>query len=142
MGFLYHLVMRYIDSEKLTKIIEERKAQQDQWVNSYHDPINQGISQELTEILSIIASLRQEQPEYGYLSTMYIDGKKARWNVGDTIAYYLCTSDEEGEIPLGKITKVDFNDDEGWVYTFEDESMWAEEDLYKERAYQIIENGK
>jgi len=134
-GFLNHLIMRYIDSEKLTTIIEERKAQQDQWINSYHDPINQGISQELTEILSIIASLRQEQPEYGYLSTMYINGKKSIWNVGDTIAYYLCTSDEEGEIILGKITKVDFNNDEGWVYTFEDEDMWNEEELVEKEAY-------
>lgn len=54
---------KYIDAEKLTTIIEERKAQQDQWINRYHDPINQGISQELTEILSIIDSLQQEQPE-------------------------------------------------------------------------------
>lgn len=54
---------KYIDAEKLITIIEERKAQQDQWVNSYHDPINQGISQELTEILSITTSLQQEQPE-------------------------------------------------------------------------------
>ena len=54
---------KYIDAEKLKTIIEERKAQQDQWINRYHDPINQGISQELTEILSIIISLQQEQPE-------------------------------------------------------------------------------
>ena len=51
---------KYIDAEKLTTIIEERKAQQDQWINSYHEPINQGISQELTEILSIITFLQQE----------------------------------------------------------------------------------
>lgn len=53
----------YIDTEKLTTIIEERKAQQDLWINRYHDPINQGISHELTEILSIITSLQQEQPK-------------------------------------------------------------------------------
>lgn len=57
---------KYIDSEKLITIIEERKAQQDQWINRYHDPINQGISQELTEIRSIITSLQQEPrfPQY------------------------------------------------------------------------------
>ena len=54
--------MKYIDADKLITIIEERKAQQDQWINRYHDPINQGISQELNEILSIIASLQQGQP--------------------------------------------------------------------------------
>lgn len=98
--------MRYIDAEKLITIIEERKAQQDQWINRYHDPINQGISHELNEILSIIASLKQEQPslpseldeaaenswavyEYresprGLYSTCYLDGFKdgAEWMAG------------------------------------------------------------
>lgn len=57
------LFIKYIDSYKLTTIIEDRKAKQDKWINRYHDPINQGISQELIEILSIITSLQQEQPE-------------------------------------------------------------------------------
>ena len=54
---------KYIDSYKLTTIIKERKAKQDKWINRYHDPINQGISHELIEILSIITTLQQEQPE-------------------------------------------------------------------------------
>ena len=54
---------KYIDSEKLKTIIEERKTQQDQWVERYHDSINQGISNELSEILSLIDSLQQEQPK-------------------------------------------------------------------------------
>lgn len=54
---------KYIDVDKLITIIKERKALQDLWVNRYHDPINQGISQELTEILSIIDYLQKEQPE-------------------------------------------------------------------------------
>lgn len=53
--------MKYIDAEKLKTIIEERKTQQDQWVERYHDPINQGISNELAEILSLIDSFQQEQ---------------------------------------------------------------------------------
>jgi len=61
---------KYIDAEKLITIIEERKTQQDQWINRYHDPINQGISQELTEILSIINSLQQEQ-DMGEVSDGY-----------------------------------------------------------------------
>ena len=55
--------MKYIDADKLITIIEERRAQQDQWIKSYHDPINQGISLELTKILHIITSLQQEQPD-------------------------------------------------------------------------------
>ena len=54
---------KYIDSEKLKTIIEERKTQQDQWVERYHDSINQGISNELSEILSLIDSLQKEQPK-------------------------------------------------------------------------------
>lgn len=53
--------MKYVDADKLKTIIEERKTQQDQWVERYHDPINQGISNELAEILSLIGSLTQEQ---------------------------------------------------------------------------------
>ena len=61
---------RYIDAEKLTTIIEEIKAQQDQWINRYHDPVNQGISNVLTEILSIITSLRREQSPIADASKM------------------------------------------------------------------------
>lgn len=61
---------KYIDTDKLITIIEERKAQQDQWINRYHDPINQGISNELTEILSIIESLQQKQ-DIGEVSDGY-----------------------------------------------------------------------
>ena len=64
---------KYIDAEKLITIIEERKAQQDQWVNRYHDPINQGISQELTEILSTIASLQQEPAKWNEEDETIID---------------------------------------------------------------------
>ena len=81
----------------------------------------------------------REQSEYGYLSTTYIHGKKARWNIGDTLAYYLCTSNEEGEIIIGKITKVEFSNEEGWVYTFEDENTCDEQSLVEEGVYKIIE---
>ena len=76
-----------------------------------------------------------EQPEYGYLFTEYVHGKKSRWNVGDVIAYYICTSNEEGEYLLGKIVNVEFDEEDGWVYTFEDESTWDEQSLDEEGAY-------
>ena len=76
-----------------------------------------------------------EQPEYGYLSTEYVHGRKPRWNVGDVLAYYICTSNEEGEYPLGKIVSVEFDEEDGWVYTFEDESTWDEQSLVEEEAY-------
>lgn len=77
----------------------------------------------------------EEQPEYGYLSTEYVPGRKPKWNVGDVLAYYISTSNEEGEYPLGKIVNVEFDEEEGWIYTFEDESMWDEPSLFEEGAY-------
>ena len=50
----------YIDADKLIAIVEQRKEQQDQWIDRYHDPINQAISNELSEILDVISSLQQE----------------------------------------------------------------------------------
>lgn len=82
-----------------------------------------------------LAESKDEQPEYGYLSTEYVHGKKSKWNVGDVLAYYVCTSNEEGEYPLGKIVNVEFDEEDGWVYTFEDESMWDEQSLFEEEAY-------
>ena len=76
-----------------------------------------------------------EQPEYGYLFTEYVHGKKSRWNVGDVLAYYISTSNEEGEYILGKIVNVEFNEEYGWDYTFEDESVMDEQSLVEEGAY-------
>lgn len=87
-------------------------------------------------------STMQEQPEYGYLSTEYIHGKKSRWSVGDVLAYYICTSNEEGEYLLGKIVNVEFDKEDGWVYTFEDGSTWDEQSLVEEETYKKNYNGK
>ena len=131
---------KYIDADNL-------KANIESIINSDH-PIEYDLMEKraydraLSDVIDLIDSHQQEQPEYGYLSTTYIHGKKARWNVGDTLAYYLCTSNEEGEIIIGKITKVEFSNEEGWIYTFEDESTWDEPDLAAEGVYKIIENGK
>lgn len=75
-----------------------------------------------------------EQPEYGYLSTKYVRGKKPKWSVGDVLAYYIYTSNEEGEYPLGKIVNIQFDED-WWIYTFEDGNMQDEQSLIEEGAY-------
>lgn len=128
---------KHIDAEKL---VAELTKMQFTLNAAYRKPqsdnIVRAISLEYDDIIALIESLHQEQPEYGYLSTTYIHGKKARWGVGDILAYYLCTSNEEGEIIIGKITKVEFNDEEGWVYTFEDESMLDEQSLVEEGVYE------
>ena len=131
---------RYIDADKLlAKIAELRKELPDtiEHLNDEESGFARGQQYELTAMEAEILCLLQEQdeqPEYGYLSTEYINGKKSRWNAGDVLAYYVCTSNEEGEYLLGKIVNVEFDED-GWVYTFEDESVWDEQSLVEEEAY-------
>lgn len=90
------------------------------------------------DVMAIIDSLQKEQPdeqpEYGYLSTEYVPGKKSMWSVGDVLAFYISTSNEEGEYTLGKIVDVEF-DEYGWFYIFEDGSTSDEESLVEEGAY-------
>lgn len=135
---------KYIDADRL-------KAEIERLAKTYQDSIWRTVKGETAKdfrdkLLSIIDSLQQEnpeeQPEYGYLSTEYVCGKKSRWNVGDILAYYLCTSNEEGEMVIGKIVNVEFDDEEGWIYTFEDEGTSDEQSLIEQGVYKIIENGK
>ena len=136
--------MVYIDADKLLKSVNNYQELAKAALNPTDGDSDyyKGKIDAYKDMQEFITALLQEQPEYGYLSTTYINGKKARWNVGDTLAYYLCTSDEEGEIIIGKITEVEFSDEEGWVYTFEDENTWDEQSLFEEGVYKIIENGK
>ena len=55
--------MKYIDAEKLITILEERKAQRDQWYERYGDTVDGAKANELSEVIDIISSLKQEQPD-------------------------------------------------------------------------------
>lgn len=53
--------MEYIvDADKLKTIVEERKTIRKQWMERYHDPIDQAVFDELTEVFSDIDSLQQK----------------------------------------------------------------------------------
>ena len=135
--------MKYIDAEKLIAEIERRILQEQGFEDG---DAEYGYKCALKDIKRFITSHQQEQPdeqpEYGYLSTEYVHGKKSRWNVGDVLAYYINTSNEEGEYLLGKIVNIEFDEEDGWVYTFEDESTWDEQSLVEEWAYKKNQNGK
>ena len=78
-----------------------------------------GALNELKDALSHIEYLEKEDiPEYSYNETTYHVGKQHKWNVGDELAYYMFTSDEEGEFVIGTITSVEMGVDD-WVYTFD-----------------------
>lgn len=127
---------KYIDAGKLKVEIERRKAP---FKKDIEDGVYPTYLCALMDFEDLITSLQEEQqkeqPEYGYLSTEYVPGRKPRWSVGDVLAYYVCTSNEEGEYPLGKIVNVEFDEEDGWVYTFEDESMQDEQSLFEEEVY-------
>ena len=55
--------MKYIPAEKLITILEERKAQRYQWYERYGDTVDGAKANELSEVIDIISSLQQEQPE-------------------------------------------------------------------------------
>ena len=85
---------------------------------------------------SLLEESKKEQPEYSFIESTYRCGKKPRWNIGDTLAYYEFTSDCEGERVLGKITDVELDEDiEDWVYIFEDGYRCDEESLLSDETY-------
>ena len=48
----------------------------------------------------------------------------------------VCQSDREGECVLGKVTKVEFDEEQcDWFYTFEDGSICDEQSLLEEQTY-------
>ena len=80
----------------------------------------------------------EPKPEYSKIVETYIVGKNPKWKVGDTLAYYVLTSDLEGEQPLGKIVSIEYDDYlDDWVYTFENDSTWLEQTLIEQEAYII-----
>lgn len=75
-------------------------------------------------------------PEYSYFETIYHCGKNPRWKVGDVLSYYEFYSDAEGEISIGKVIGVEYDKEaDDWVYAFENNVVWWEEELLREQAY-------
>lgn len=92
--------------------------------------------QELQQYRQNARKEETKQPEYGYITTKYIPGKKPRGKVGSILAYYINNSDEEGEVVLGKVVNIEPDEDAGWLYTFENEDVWDEETLIREGTYE------
>lgn len=68
---------------------------------------------------------------------VYIPGTEPMFCVGETLAYYECSTDCEGEICIGTITEVEFSQySNDWMYTFEEGGAMSEEGLLTMEAYQ------
>lgn len=82
--------------------------------------------------------ITEPKPEHSKIVETYIVGKNPKWKVGDTLAYYVLTSDLEGEQPLGKIVSIEFYDElDDWEYTFDKGIYYLEETLLDIDAYII-----
>lgn len=92
----------------------------------------------LQDLLNFIDDMEEEdqQPEYSCFETIYKRGKKTHWNIGDTLAFYESYSDKEGECVLGKVTRVELEEEEDdWFYTFEDGNVYDEQSLLEDKTY-------
>lgn len=99
-----------------------------------------GLCEATARIIKLVKGDEDVQPEHSCIENAYQCGKKPHWNVGDTLAYRVFYSDREGECVWGKVTKIEFDDEEkdrcDWFYTFEDgigvyEQLLLEEQTYK-----------
>ena len=81
-----------------------------------------------------IVTIRQEKNS----RFVYIPGTESTFSADETLAYYECSTDCEGEFCIGTITKVEFCEySNDWMYTFEDGTSMCEESLLSMEAYQI-----
>ena len=80
-----------------------------------------------------IVTIRQEKNS----RFVYIPGTEPTFSAGESLAYYECSTDCEGEIYIGTITKVEYCEySNDWVYTFDDGTCQCEESLLTYEAYQ------
>ena len=77
-----------------------------------------------------------KQPEYSCTQSIYHRGKKHYWDVGDILAYYYYSSDCEGEHIIGQIVDIKIDEEQDdWVYTFENGKIYYEEELLDNGIY-------
>ena len=95
-----------------------------------------GLCEATARIIKLVKDDEDVKPECSCIESVYQCGKKPHWNVGYTLAYYEFYSDREGECVLGKVTKVEFDEEQcDWLYTFEDGSIYDEQSLLEEQTY-------
>ena len=79
-----------------------------------------------------IVTIRQEKNS----RFVYIPGTEPLFCEGESLAYYECSTDFEGEIYVGTITKVEFSQySNDWLYDFEEGGAMSEEELLNMEAY-------
>jgi hypothetical protein len=122
------------------EIIGKIKEHLNDRINTLKDSVkveDSGAFHECKEVLEYISKLEEEYtPQHSYYEQIYHVGKEPRWCVGDKLAYYLFTQDEEGEFTLDVVTNVEKGVDD-WVYTLDgdDEDLYTESELISYETY-------
>lgn len=88
--------------------------------------------EEVDEMYNFLNSQKYQE----HSSIGYTRGKEPRWKVGDTLAYYECCSDHEGEVLYGKVIKIELDEElDDWYYCFDDECWDSEECMLENETY-------
>ena len=74
-------------------------------------------------------------PKHSYFEQIYHCGSEPMWKIGDVLAVYEFYSDREGECVYGKITDIKMDENEDWLYTFENGEELYENMLISDEAY-------
>lgn len=86
--------------------------------------------------LEVKEEVEYKQPEYSCTQSIYQRGEKHHWNIGDILAYYYYSSDCEGEHIIGQIVDIKIDEEQDdWVYTFENGRIYYEEELLDNGIY-------
>lgn len=89
-------------------------------------------TEEINEMYDFLNA--QKYQEHGV--NKYQRGKEPRWKVGDTLAYYECYNDYEGEVFYGTVTKIELDEDsDDWIYCFDDNCWESEECMLDNETY-------
>lgn len=89
-------------------------------------------TEEINEMYDFLNA--QKYQEHGSIG--YTRGKEPRWKVGDTLAYYECCSDHEGEVLYGKVITIELDEElDDWLYCFDDNCWDTEECMLGNKTY-------
>lgn len=135
---------QYIDKNSLIAEIDRRQKEEvfyneDGSFTSCGDQIHYSTLESLKNLINSIEVKEIEDyiiPKHSYFEHIYHCGSEPIWKIGDILAAYQFYSDHEGEYMYGKITDVKMDENEDWLYTFEDgeklyENMLISDEVYK-----------
>ena len=132
---------KYVDKSALVAEIEKNKNEMEPERDWHFDEYTNGYLDALKEALSIINTLEVKEiedsitPKHSYFEQIYNCGSEPRWKIGDVLAAYEFYSDYEGEYMYGKITDIKMDENEDWLYTFENGDEYYENMLISDEAY-------